>query len=287
MSTVRRPLAPWLFLLPALLFGLVFYAGPALASLLLSFTDWNPLRVPRWVGLANYATLLGADPLFWPSVLNTALLAFGSAALGVPAALALALAVEAGGRRSFWRALFWLPAITNVVAVGYAWRFVLDPTYGALNRVLAMLGLRGPDWLDDPATALLCLVAVTAWSSLGHNMLLFSAGLEALDPAVLDAARVDGATPWQRLRLVVLPLLRPTLAFVLVTTLISGTNGFALVLVLTEGGPEDATTVAALHMYRLGFEQLRMGRACAVAVLLLLATALLALLQRALPRRAA
>lgn len=262
----------------------MFYAGPVAASLVLSFTDWNPLRAPHWAGLANYAELLGPDRVFGRSVLNTLVLAVGSAALGIPAALALALAVNAGRGRAAWRALFWLPALTNVVAVGYAWRFVLDPGFGVVNRALAALGVAGPDWLDDPATAMLSVVLVTAWMSLGQNMLLFSAGLEAIDPLLLDAARMDGASAWQSLRLVVLPLLRPTLLLVSVGTLIAGAGGFALVLVMTGGGPNDATTVTALAMYRMAFEDLRMGRASAAAFLLLAVTAGLALLQLRLAR---
>ena len=274
-----RRLTPWLFLAPALFFGAVFYAGPILVSLWLSLTDWNPLGVPRWRGLGNYVVLFTQDATFWRSLANTLVFALGSAAIGIPAALALALAVAGSRGRAAWRTLFWLPSITNVVAVGYAWQYVLDPAYGLVNRALGLLGISGPAWLTQPGTAMLSVAGVMAWMTLGHNMLLFAAGLEAIDPALLDAARIDGTTTWQRLRYVVLPLLRPTLLFVAVTTLISGMGYFALILVMTEGGPDDATMVSALYMYRMAFEQLRMGRASAVAFVLLAVTLLLALLQ--------
>lgn len=258
---------------------MVFYAGPILISLYLSFTDWNPLGTPRWRGIGNYQYLLTTDPLFWPSLVNTVVFAAGSAAIGIPVALALAFAVTSSRGRAAWRAIFWLPAVTNVVAVGYVWQYVLDPTYGIVNRVLAAIGVSGPDWLSSPATAMLSVAAVMAWMTIGHNMLLFSAGIEAIDPAILEAARSDGASPFQTMRLVVLPLLRPTMLFVLITTLISGMGYFALILVMTEGGPNDGTMVTALYMYRMAFEALRMGRASAVAFILLAVTVLLSMLQ--------
>ena len=274
-----RRAAPWLLLAPAIAFGVVFYAAPIVVSLYLSFTDWNPLGAPRWRGIGNYQYLLTADPLFWRSLLNTLVFAAGSTAIGIPAALALALAVTSSRGRAAWRAIFWLPAITNVVAVGYVWQYVLDPTYGIVNRALAALGVSGPDWLSEPATAMLSVACVIAWMTVGHNMLLFSAGIEAIDTAVLEAARSDGTSRSQMLRLIVLPMLRPTMLFVLITTLISGMGYFALILVMTEGGPDDSTMVTALYMYRMAFEALRMGRASAVAFILLGVTVLLSLLQ--------
>ncbi len=274
-----RRAAPWLLLAPALALGLIFYAAPIAFSFYLSFTDWNPLGAGRWRGLSNYVVLLTDDPLFLRSLLNTFAFAFGSALIGIPAALALALAVTASRGRAAWRAIFWLPAVTNVVAVAYVWQFVLDPTYGIVNRLLAALGVSGPDWLTEPATAMLCVAGVMAWMTVGHNMLLFSAGIEAIDLSVVEAARSDGANGRQILRHVILPLLKPTTLFVLISTLISGMGSFALILVMTEGGPDDATMVSALYMYRMAFEALRMGRASAIAVILTAATLLLAVVQ--------
>ena len=139
--------------------------------------------------------------------------------------------------------------------------------------------MAGPDWLTQPTTALLSVALVMAWMTLGQNILLFSIGIEAIDPAVMEAARVDGANSRQMLWHVTLPLLMPMTLFVLVSTLISGMGSFALILVMTEGGPDDSTLVTALYMYRMAFEALRIGRACAVAILLALVTLLLALLQ--------
>ena len=245
----------------------------------MSFTDWNAFTPAHWRGLTNYDFLLTADPLFMQSLFNTFALAAGSAVIGIPAALLLALAATTSHHPAAWRTLFWLPAMTNVVAVAYAWQTVLDPTYGIANRLLSVVGIAGPDWLTQPPTAMLSVALVMAWMTLGHNMLLFSTGLEAIDQSVIEAARIDGANAGQILRHVTLPLLKPTTLFVLVSTLISGMGSFALILVMTEGGPDDSTMVTALYMYRMAFESLRMGRAAAVAIILTVITLLLAVYQ--------
>ena len=274
-----RRAAPWLLLAPVLVLGTIFYGVPIAFSFAMSLTDWNALGSVHWLGLANYVRLLTAEPLFVQSLVQTFVLALGSALIGIPAGLALALAVTAGRYRAIWRTIFWLPAITNIVAVAYAWQYVLDPTYGILNRLLALFGIAGPAWLNQPFMAVISVATVMAWLTLGHNMLLFSTGLEAIDVAVIEAARSDGATATQIFWHITLPLLRPTTLFVLVSTLISGMGSFALILVLTEGGPDDSTMVTALFMYRTAFESLRMGRASAIAVLLTLITLMLSFIQ--------
>lgn len=272
--------APWLFLAPVLLAGAVFYAGPIALSLGLSFTNADMLSPPRFVGLDNYITLLGRDPRFLRSLANTFVFAFGAALLGIPVALLVAQAIMTGRFKPFWRSLFWLPMVTNVVAVAYAWDIMLAPAYGVVNRLLAAIGIGGPEWLTDPAWAMTAIVVVTAWSSLGHAVLLFSAGLEEIDEHLYEAARLDGAGIWDLFFSITVPLLRPTLLFVVVTTLIAGFGSFVLILVMTGGGPQQATDVTALYMYQMAFESLRIGRASAVAWLLgavLLAVSLLVL----------
>ncbi len=208
-----RRLAPWLLLAPALALGTVFYVAPIAFSVGMSFTDWNAFGAAHWRGLSNYDFLLTADPLFLQSLVNTVALAVGSAVIGIPAALLLALAVTASRRPAGWRTIFWLPAITNVVAVAYAWQIVLDPTYGIVNRLLSVIGIAGPDWLTQPPTAMLSIAFVMAWMTLGQNILLLSTGLEAIDQSVVEAARTDGANSRQILWHVTLPLLRPAMLF--------------------------------------------------------------------------
>ena len=274
-----RRAAPWLLLAPVLTLGVIFTVMPMGFSVYLSFTNWNAFDTPQWRGLGNYVLLLTDDPFFIQSLARTFLLAVGSAVIGIPFALLLAFALTASRRPAVWRTIFWLPAITNIVAIAYAWQNVLDPTYGLVNRLLGLIGMAGPDWLTQPATALLSVTLVMAWMTLGQNILLFSIGIEAIDPAIMEAARTDGASSRQMLWHITLPLLTPTTLFVLASTLISGMGAFALVLVMTEGGPDDSTLVTALYMYRMAFESLRVGQACAVAILLTLVTLVLALLQ--------
>ncbi len=274
-----RHVAPWLLLAPVLVLGVIFYVMPIGSSVYLSFTNWNALDPPQWRGFGNYVLLLTDDPFFVPSLARTFLLAVGSAAIGIPFALLLALALTASRHPAVWRTIFWLPAVTNIVAVAYAWQNVLDPTYGLVNRLLGLVGMAGPDWLTQPATALLSVALVMAWMTLGQNILLFSVGIEAIDPAIMEAARTDGANDRQMLWHITLPLLAPTTLFVLVSTLISAMGSFALILIMTEGGPDDSTQVTALYMYRMAFESLRVGRASAIAILLTLVTFLLAVLQ--------
>lgn len=271
--------APWLLLAPALILGTIFYAAPIAFSFYMSLTSWNVVTSPHWLGLGNYVFLFTADPPFIRSLLNTFALSIGSATIGIPTALLLALAVAASRHRAAWRTIFWLPAITNIVAISYAWQTVLDPTYGIINRMFGAIGIAGPNWLTQPTTATISVMLVMAWMTLGHNMLLFSTGLEAIDQSVIEAARIDGANGRQILRHVTLPLLRPTTLFVLISTMISGMGSFALVLVMTEGGPDDSTMVTALYMYRMAFESLRMGRAAAAAIILAMVILLLSLLQ--------
>ncbi len=268
MTARRGRAVPYVFLAPVLLVGLAFYAVPILLSLGLSLTNANMLVTPRWVGLDNYVVLLTRDPNFLNTLVNTFVFAFGAAAVGIPAALLVAHAITLGRGRAFWRSMFWLPMVTNVVAVAYAWDIMLQPGYGIVNRLLGLLGLPGPDWLNDPGWAMASVVLVTVWIGMGHAVLLFSAGLENIEESFYEAARLDGATGWQLFTWVTLPLLRPTIVFVVVTTLISGFGSFVLILVMTGGGPQQATNVTALYMYQMAFESLRVGRASAVAWLL-------------------
>ncbi|SFS12472.1 carbohydrate ABC transporter permease [Sphingomonas jatrophae] len=263
-----RGLAPYLFLAPAALFALVFLVGPLGFALWVSTTDWNGIGAARPVGWGNYRYLFEQDPFFMRSLLNTFLFAAGSLIVGVPLALGIAVLIARSRLQSMWRMLFWLPMITNIVAIAYIWRFLLNDTNGLLNRALDLLGLPGPDWLTGINWAMPSLIMVSAWMTLGHNVLLFLAGLNEIDHSYHEAAELDGAGPLRLFWHVTLPLLRPTLLFVTVTSLITALSSFALMLVMTEGGPARATTVAGLYLYDMAFTDLRLGRASAAAFVL-------------------
>ena len=282
-----KPVAPWIFLAPTLLFALIFFLMPLVYAVYISFTTWDGLSSPRWVGLKNYSYVLTVDPVFWKTVWNTLYFATVSIAVGVPLAVVLAYAFTRSRGQVFWRSVYWLPMITNVVAVAYIWRFVLDDRYGLLNRTLGLLGLGAPRWLNDPSIAMTTVAMIFIWMQLGQNMLLFSAGLANIDESYYEAARLDGANEAQVFAQITLPLLMPTTLFVLITNFIAGLSYFALNLVLTDGngGPMRSTTVTGLYMYQTAFNDLRIGRASAMAYILFAVILVITLVQLRVFRR--
>ena len=279
--------APWIFLAPTLAFAVVFFILPLVYALYISFTKWDSLSPPKWVGLDNYKYILTVDPVFWKTLWNTLYFAFGSIAVGVPLAVALAYAFSRSRWQGLWRSVYWLPMITNVVAVAYIWYFVLNDRFGLLNRTLGLMGLGAPGWLTDPRIAMTSVILIFVWMQLGQNMLLFSAGLSGIDESYYEAARLDGANEWQLFFQITLPLLMPTTLFVLITNFIAGLSYFALMLALTDGtgGPMRSTTVTGLYMYQVAFSDLRIGRASAMAYVLAAVILVITLVQLRLFRR--
>jgi len=281
-----RRLIPFIFLSPALAFGIVFVIVPIAVAAYLSFTNFQAFVAPRWVGLDNYVHLLTRDPFFFQTLRNTFAFAVGAVAILVSLALVVAYALSTVRFKSFWRSVYWLPMVTNLVAVAFVWKFVLEDAYGLMNRALDLVGLPGPGWLTDPSMAMVSVILVFVWMNLGRSMLLLSAGIDGIDESCLEAARMDGASNWDVFRRVTIPLLKPTLLFVIITNLfLTLGSSFPLMLVLTEGGPAHSTTVTALYMYQMAFADLRLGRASAAAFLLALVILPVTLLQLRLFRR--
>ncbi|WP_226783085.1 carbohydrate ABC transporter permease [Oceaniglobus trochenteri] len=280
-----KKVAPWLFMAPVIAFGLIFFILPIFYAAFISLTRWNSLTPPKFVGLANYKYLLTIDPRFWDTFWNTAYFAAGSLAIGIPIAMILAYAFTRAWGQAFWRSIYWLPMITNVVAVAYIWKFLLDDSFGLINQALGFLGLPGPGWLTNPDIAMLSTILVFVWMQLGHNMLLFSAGLASIDDSYYEAARLDGANETQVFLRITVPLLKPTILFVLITNFITGLSYFTLMLVLTQGGPLGKTTVTALYMYDMAFADLRMGRASAAAYILFFFILIVTIIQLRIFRR--
>ncbi|PYP57787.1 MAG: hypothetical protein DMD44_09195 [Gemmatimonadetes bacterium] len=276
----RETVAAWGFLAPSALHLVAFTVGPLLFALYLSVHRFSPVEPARpLIGLAGYAQALG-NPLVWAALGRTLLYA---CYVPVSVALALALALLLRGRSRgarLARTLFFLPAVSSVVAVALVWRWMYQPDVGLVNHLLGHLlghpfgqlltraGLGRVDWVGDPAIALIAVMIVSVWTQLGYQMAVFHAGLESIPRAYVDAARVDGANAWQRFRRVTLPLLRPVILFVLVTGILGACQVFALVAVLTGGGPVSATDVAVYRIYRTAWEQLQFGDASVLSVLL-------------------
>ena len=264
----RETVAAWSFLAPSALHLVAFTAGPLLFALYLSVHRVSPVAPGRpFIGLAGYAHALGS-PLVW-AVLGRTLLY----ACYVPVSMGLALALALLVRGRSWgatvvRTLFLVPAVSSVVAVALVWRWMYQPDVGVINHLLGPLLGHSVDWLGDPGVALIALMIVSVWTQVGYQMAVFHAGLESIPRAYLDAARVDGANAWQRFRRVTLPLLRPVILFVLVTGVLGASQVFALVVVLTGGGPLGSTDVVVYRIYRTAWEQLQFGDASVLSLLL-------------------
>lgn len=280
-----RRVAPYLFMAPVLVLGVAFFVAPLLFALFISFTDWDGVSAARWVGPANYQYLFTRDPFFLTSIAQTFYFAGGSVLVGVPLALAIAVLIHRSRFQAFWRTIYWLPMITNIVAVAFIWWFILNDTSGLVNRTLDLFHLPGPMWLTSTSTAMVSVIMVAAWMTLGQNVLLYLTGLNDIDESFHEAGRLDGANAWQLFWHVTVPLLRPTTMFVLITSLISALSSFVLMLVLTSGGPVQSTTVTGLYIYTMAFTDLRLGRASAGAYVLFAIIFAISLVQLRLLRR--
>jgi multiple sugar transport system permease protein len=260
-------LAAWGFLAPSALHLIAFTVGPLALALYLSLHRTSPVEATQpFVGLANYERAL-RDPTVWTALLHT--LAY---ALYVPLSMAGALGMALFlARRSrsvaIIRTLFFLPCVTSVVAIALVWRWMYHPTSGVINQALARAGLGPVDWLGGPRIALVALMIVSAWATLGAQMSVFLAGLAAIPRAYLDAAQVDGANAWQGFWRVTFPLLRPVTVFVLLTGIIGACQMFALALVLTGGGPLGATDLVVSRLIHSGWEELEFGEASVLGLL--------------------
>jgi ABC-type sugar transport system permease subunit len=268
----RRALVGYAFVTPAILFLLVFAAGPFLFTIYVSLHDWNmltPIGSMPFRGLDNYRYLLTEDPLFRQTFRNTVVYALGTVGTSVALALAVALVLNTGVRfRAFWRAVFFLPYITSSVAIAIVWNNLYQPNYGLFNGVLELANLPTQDFLSSLGQAMPSVIAVAVWHGVGYYMIIFLAGLQAIPVDVYEAAKLDGAGFGRLLVTITLPLLRPTLLFVVVVNTLNALQVFDLVFILTSGGPVNATNTVVLYMYDTAFQFLRMGRATAMAVML-------------------
>jgi multiple sugar transport system permease protein len=291
----RTPrIAPgWWFVAPALTLIVVFFVGPVVAAIGLSFTDFDLYaladpRAARWVGFRNYARVL-QEPLFWQALRNTLYFAIVGGPLTVAASLGAALLVNARALR--WkataRAVFFAPFVTTLVAVAIVWKYLYHPKYGLLNWLLGHLGVHQIDWLGDPHWAMPAIILMATWKNFGYNMLIFIAGLQNIPRELHEAAALDGATPFQRFRHVTIPMLAPTMFFVVIVTMIGYLQLFTEPYVMTQGGPLRATTSLVLYMYEEGFRWWRLGVAAAIAFLLFVLIVLFTLLQRRISPRGA
>ncbi len=285
--TLREWLVFWLFLGPNLLLFAVFTYWPLLYNAYLSLTEWDFIRPePVWIGPANYLAILGSRT-FQTVARNTAVFTGASvlATLGLGLGLALLL-----NQRLRWRngarAVLFSPTILSGAAVGIVWMYMFDPRYGLLSQLLGWFGIASPNWLGSPEWALPAIIIVYVWKNLGYAVVIYLAGLQAIDRSLYEAALVDGAGAWARFRHITLPGLSPVTFFLSVTSVLSCFQAFDMIRVMTQGGPLNATNTLIYHLYELGFISYRAGEAGVVAMVMFAVMLVLTVVQvRIIERR--
>ena len=266
----REALYGWLFALPAIIGMVAFDVGPMAASVLISFTEWNGVTPPQWIGLANYEEILFRDDLFLLSLRITTVFAFVSIPLNLVTGFLLALLLNQKIRgQALMRTLYYLPSIVPLVAVAALWRWIFLRRFGLLDIGLAMVGIQAPDWLGDPNWVLPAFVVMGLWG-VGGGMLINLAGLQAIPTDLYDSASIDGANAFQRLLNVTIPMMTPLILFNLVMGIIGGLQVFVVAFVMTQGGPNNASLFYMLHLYHTAFEYFRLGYGSALALILFL-----------------
>lgn len=283
---------PWLFILPVLLGLTVFTYGPIAASFGLSFTYWNLLGKPAFVGFENYQAVM-ADPLFWKSFGVTWLFVLASTVAEVLLAVLIAVKLNqmaAGFLSRFqplFRSAYFLPFITPMVSVSLVWGWLYEPQYGLFNWLLQSLHLiHAPvAWLYDPDTALWAVVILRVWKNMGYTVLIFLAALQGVPESILESADLDGASPFKRFFQVMLPMITPTMFFVVIVSMINAFQVFDAVYLLTQGGPDHSTELLVYWMFKNAFEFYKIGPASAIAYILFVVILLLTLLQWQMRKR--
>lgn len=258
------------FIAPAAVVYLIFVLYPLARSAYLSFTEWDGAAAPEFTGLANWRRLFG-DDLFWKALGHNAIwVVLGTAAAMTISLLLATLVWNRPHGFTVFRTVYFMPQILPVIIVGIVWSWIYNPSFGILNRVLDGIGLdswsRG--WLGDPSFALYAVLLAAVWSSVGLAFVIFSAALQNVDIELLDAAKVDGANAWERVRHVVIPQLTNAVTLVAVLLLVHGFQAFDLVWVMTRGGPDNSTELLATYTYKKAFMENEAGYAATLSLVL-------------------
>ena len=267
----------------------VFFGIPVLTSFATSLLEWNAIRPPVFVGVQNFQQL-AQDAMFWHALRNTFFLLFLTVPTGVVLALGVAMLLNrkfAG--RSFFRTIYFIPVVTSTVAASIVWSWIFQPRYGLMGNLLASFGLRDIAWLTRPDLVLFPIAIVTIWQRLGFDMILFLAGLQNIPRVLIEAAVIDGATPWQRFRHVTLPMLSSTTFLVMILSIINAFQIFDQVYIMTSrttpGGVNGSATTLSFYMYQSAFVQSRFGYASSIALVLFMIILIITIFQLWLQRR--
>lgn len=266
----REALTGYLFLLPNFLGFVVFSVFPILIAILLTFSKWDLSKTPRFNGIENFVKMAN-DSLFWKTLGNTMYYTFVAVPTGVFTAFWMAILINRKMRGVMvFRVIYFLPNVTLSVAAALIWAWIYHPEFGLLNYVLGLVGIQGPAWLFDSTWAMPAVIVMSNWQGIGYAMLVFLAGLQGIPAELYEAATIDGASSWQQLRHVTVPMLSSTTFFVLTTSFIGGFQAFNQFYVMTQGGPAFATTPLTLQIYNNAFQFFHMGYAASMGAILFL-----------------
>ena len=286
---IAKQRTSYLFIaVPALLF-FVFQLAPVFISFIWSFTSYDVVHAPKFVGLANYRQILFEDQLFWKAMGNTALYVVGVVPIGISLSLVLAVAIDQKIRfKNFFKSIFFLPTVTAIVAVSVIWKWLYaGEKYGLFNYFLMKLGFQPIDWLASPMWILPSIMIMSIWAGLGYNMIIFLAGLQTIPHVMYEAAEIDGAGFWRKFFHVTLPLLKPTIVFVTMMSFIFSFQVFEQVYIMTGGqggigGVLNSGLTIVAYLYDKGFQKFQMGYASALAYIIFLWIFVLTMLNKRL-----
>lgn len=273
--TNNERFAGWIFILPALVGTLIFIIIPVICSFGLSFAKWDLLNPIQFVGLTNYREIF-SEALFYKILLNTVVFALATSVLGVIIPLVLACILNSKIRGAeFYKTAYFLPFITPMIVIGVVWEWIFDPNIGLLNHILHL----HINWLYDTHFAMPALIIVSVWKLIGYNMVIFLSSLSGISQSMFEAAKIDGANELQTFKNVTVPLLSPTIFFVVIITAISSFQVFDLIYLMTQGGPLNSTNVLVYAIYQNAFEYFNVGKASAIAYVLFVIILVLTLVQ--------
>lgn len=282
----RRNFEGWMFIGPVIFGIFAFQLIPILVSIYASLTRWDGMNPPRFTGLDNYERLLTADEFFRQTLWNTIYFTLGHIPLTIVFALVLAMLCNLNlPGISLFRTAYFIPAVSNVVAISVVWFWIYQPQSGVLNTMLARIGIEGPAWLSSTTWAMPAVILVSVWQGIGYPMVILLAGLQGIPHDLYEAAKIDGASYWNQFWKITIPLLTPTLFFLMITQFITSFQVFGIIYVMTQGGPANATSVYIYYLYQTAFSFGQMGYASAMAWVLFTIIALVTFVQWKLQKR--
>lgn len=279
-AMIRNTSSVLLFILPALIPLVVFWIYPILRSIFISFTDWDYMSPDYNIIWFDNFAMLFKDSRFYEALWNTFVFSLWTVIPTIIGGLALALLLQKEFRGSgIFKFILFSPWITPTVAISIVWTWIYEPNSGIANMILEFFKIPGLQWISSSDTAMLSVIIVTVWKSIGYAMIFYLSALEKVPTDLYEASGLDGAKRWQRFRDVTLPCISPTTFFLVIITMVNSLQAYDQIQILTQGGPSGSTRTLLYMYYQLGFKEFDMGQACAIAIVLIIITMFLSLLQ--------